>query len=158
MIDNPRQSYAGHGEVSAARPSARDGQVEFVDRIPSADEHNLLFQSVGWATYELEELEKALKGSLAGTVAESEGEIIAMGRVVGDGGKFFYLQDLVVVPHRQGEGIGRMVLDRLITQVETMAPVAPFIGVFATQEAVEMYRRFGLTEGFGGLTGMAKLG
>lgn len=44
-----------------------------------------------------------------------------MGRVVGDGGKFFYVQDLVVVPHRQGEGIGRMVLDRLITQVKNIA-------------------------------------
>lgn len=80
-----------------------------------------------------------------------------MGRVVGDGGKFFYLQDVVVVPSRQGEGIGRELTRRLITQIQELAPGSPFLGVFATPEGITLYQRFGFTHDFGDLKGMARI-
>ena len=78
-----------------------------------------------------------------------------MGRVVGDGGKFFYIQDLVVRPEHQGRGIGRRIVRRLVAAVEVAAPSSPFIGVFATPEAIPLYRELGMDGAFGGLTGMA---
>jgi ribosomal protein S18 acetylase RimI-like enzyme len=78
-----------------------------------------------------------------------------MGRVVGDGGKFFYIQDLAVRPEYQGRGIGRQIVCRLMSAIEIMAPGSPFIGVFATPEAIPLYRTLGLDGAFGSLTGMA---
>ena len=94
-------------------------------------------------------------GSLAGAVAVVGRRVVAMGRVAGDGGKFFYIQDVVVLPEFQGQGIGRRVVCRLVDLIDDIAPGSPFIGVFATPEAVPLYREIGLGQAFGGLTGMA---
>jgi ribosomal protein S18 acetylase RimI-like enzyme len=114
-----------------------------------------LFDSVGWVPYRVATIAAALEGSLFGTVALTDGEVVAMGRVVGDGGKFFYIQDLAVRPKYQGRGIGRRIVCRLVSRIEMMAPGSPFIGVFATPEAIPLYRTLGFDSAFGGLTGMA---
>ena len=127
----------------------------YEDRLPTAAEFGDLFDSVGWPRYEMQSITAALEGSLCGTVALAEGEIVAMGRVVGDGGKFFYIQDLIVRPDYQDRGIGRHVVCRLMAAIVKMAPGSAFIGVFATPEAIPLYRKLGLDNAFGGLTGMA---
>lgn len=128
-----------------------------IDRLPTIDEHRRLFDAVGWREYEPEALEASLRGSLAGCVAVVGGEAVAMGRVIGDGGQFFYVQDVAVVPSLQRRGIGQAVMDRLGEQIRALAPGAAFVGIFATPEAVALYRRMGWDDGFGGLTGMARL-
>ena len=134
-----------------AGPSA----VEYEDRLATVAEFGELFDSVGWPRYEAPSSAAALDGSLFGTVAMDEGEVVAMGRVVGDGGKFFYIQDLIVRPEYQGRGIGRQIVRRLTSMIEKKAPGSAFIGVFATPEAIPLYTRMGLDSAFGGLTGMA---
>lgn len=125
------------------------------DRLPTAAEFRELSDSVGWDPYGAATTAAALEGSLFGSVALVDDEVVAMGRVVGDGGKFFYIQDLIVRPEYQGRGIGRQIVCRLMSAIEMMAPGSPFIGVFATPEAVPLYRTLGLDCAFGGLTGMA---
>ena len=127
----------------------------YQDRLPTLAEFRDLFDSVGWVRYGATATAAALEGSLFGTVALADCKVVAMGRVVGDGGKFFYIQDLVVRPEYQGRGIGRQIVCRLMSAIEMMAPGSPFIGVFATPEAVPLYRKLGLDGAFGGLTGMA---
>ena len=127
----------------------------YQDRLPSVAEFGDLFDSVGWPRYEPASSSAALEGSLLGTVALADGQVVAMGRVVGDGGKFFYIQDLIVRPEYQGRGIGRHIVSRLLAAIQEMAPGAAFIGVFATPEAIPLYEKLGLDGAFGGLTGMA---
>ena len=134
--------------------SASNSEV-YQDRLPTVAEFHDLFDSVGWRRYGAAPSAAALEGSLFGTVALADSEVVAMGRVVGDGGKFFYIQDLIVRPEYQGQGIGRQIVRRLMDAIERMAPGSPFVGVFATPEAVPLYRKLGLDGGFGGLTGMA---
>jgi ribosomal protein S18 acetylase RimI-like enzyme len=129
--------------------------VVYQDRLPTVTEFRELFDSVEWLSYGPATTAAALAGSLCGAIALIDGEIVAMGRVVGDGGKFFYIQDVVVRPEHQGRGIGRNVVCRLLTEIERIAPGSPFVGVFATPEAIPLYRQLGLDDTFGGLTGMA---
>ena len=41
-----------------------------------------------------------------------------MGRIVGDGAVICYIQDLIVIPEYQGQGIGQMIIESLINYVE----------------------------------------
>ncbi len=143
------------GRATVCNVSASRESVVYEDRLPTAAEFHELFEAVGWPSYEPEAVPIALAGSLLGVVAHVDGEVAAMGRVVGDGGKFFYVQDVVVRPKYQGHGVGRETVTRLLDEIERIAPGAPFVGVFATPEAIPLYREMGLVSAFGGLTGMA---
>ena len=67
-----------------------------------------------------DELEKALKNSLYTITAMKDGKPVGMGRIVGDGAVICYIQDFVVKPDCQGEGIGRLMMERLIRYVEQL--------------------------------------
>lgn len=114
-------------------------------RIPSPEEHRGLAESVGWGgSFWWESMPAALAGSTAGAVVEDEGgEVVGMGRVVGDGAFYFYVQDVVVHPDHQGRGLGRLLVETLVEQVRTAAPGHCFVGLFATPEAESLYRSLG---------------
>ena len=66
-----------------------------------------------------------------------------MGRVVGDGAMFFYLQDIAVHPAAQGRGIGRRLVERLLARVRAEAPGPALVGLFATEPARPLYASLG---------------
>lgn len=128
--------------------------VQIIDRIPTAEEHRALFEAVGWQPYTTAETEHALAHTLAGVVAVAGSTTIGMGRVIGDGGKFFYIQDFAVHPDHQRGGVGQQMLDRLLSWITAHAPGEPFIGLFATAVAIPFYRRAGFAPHTDALTGM----
>ena len=85
----------------------------------------------------------AIPRSLHGVVVEEDGEAIGMGRVVGDGCIFFYIQDVAVLPERQGQGIGQMILTALVEWVEANAPEKSFLGLLAVKDTEPFYERCG---------------
>lgn len=62
-------------------------------------------------------LEQAINNSLINIVAYDNNVPIAMGRVVGDGIIYFYLQDICVIPTYQNRGIGKQIVTRIISQI-----------------------------------------
>ena len=61
---------------------------------------------------------QALEESVAGVVAlDDDGRAIGMGRVVGDGAMYSYVQDVVVAPEYQRRGIGTEMLRVLIDRI-----------------------------------------
>jgi GNAT superfamily N-acetyltransferase len=125
-----------------------------VDRVPTVAEHRALFEAVGWTVYAPEAAEVALRNSLFGVVALHGAQVIGSGRIVGDGGKFFYIQDFVVLPEHQGRGAGKRMMDRLMAWITANAPHEPFVGLFATGVAIPFYRRYGFDQHPAALTGM----
>lgn len=126
-----------------------------VDRVATVAEHRRLAGLVGWEdSFRWEAMPGSLAGSCCGTVVLDEaGAIVAMGRVVGDGAFFFYVQDVAVHPQHRRRGLGTMVVDRLRAQVTALAGGTAFLGLFSTPEAESLYQG----TGFGprpGLTGM----
>ena len=69
------------------------------------DEHMALWESAGWGSLDRELVENSLRGSYATFAVRDGGRIIAMARLIGDGGMAFFLKDLVVSPYYQGNFI-----------------------------------------------------
>jgi GNAT superfamily N-acetyltransferase len=131
--------------------------LEFFARVPSADEHRLLAESVGWTdAFAWEAMPASLSASVAGVVVLDGARPVGMGRVVGDGAFYFYVQDVVVVPAMQGKGIGKVIVESLVDQVERIAPPKSFIGLFAAGRAAALYERHGFAQ-HAGMTGMFRL-
>lgn len=91
------------------------------------DENNLtveqylhLRQLVRWKPLPVEQAQRALDNSLYVLAAYHDGELVGMGRLVGDGAVICYIQDLIVVPNIQTHGIGSMIIERLIAYAESI--------------------------------------
>lgn len=119
----------------------------FVNTVPTPEQHGELAVAVGWHdAFRWEAMAASLAGSVCGVVVHDEDDHpVAMGRVVGDGAFYFYVQDVVVHPDHQGQGLGRAVMQRLRDQVLATAGGDCFLGLFATPEAQKLY----VSEGFG---------
>ena len=67
-----------------------------------------LYQAVGWTNYtnQPQMLEQALSHSLATYIARDGEEIVGLVRLVGDGFSSVFVQDLIVLPSYQRQGIG----------------------------------------------------
>ena len=116
------------------------------NRLPTLVEYRQLCESVGWGhVMNFEAVKDALKQSVTGIVALDEtGHAIAMGRIVGDGAIYFYIQDIVVVPEHQNSGLGTAVLTEIFEYIKQTAPEKSFIGLFSVPEAVGFYKKFTL--------------
>lgn len=86
----------------------------------SVNEYLAIREKVNWKKLLPKQAELALANSLHVVGVYEENELIAMGRVVGDGAVICYIQDLIVVPEYQGMKIGSVVLEKLISFVEEL--------------------------------------
>ena len=86
---------------------------QFLNNHLQADDFIRLFAAAGWGDVPRDMVECALQNSYATFSVVSEGRVIAMGRLLGDGAMAFFLKDFVVEPAFQGKGIGRMLLSHM---------------------------------------------
>ena len=113
-------------------------------RVATPEEYRRLCEAVGWGdVMNFDAAARALPGSLYGVVAVDGGEVGGMGRVVGDGEIFFYVQDVAVLPSHQGRGAGRAILEALVGWVREHAPDKALLGLFASRGTEGFYRRHG---------------
>jgi len=121
---------------------------ELIDRVPTPDEHRRLAISVGWEdAFRWNAIPVSLVASRCGVIAiGSSGEIVGMGRAVGDGSCYFYLQDTAVHPDHHGHGLGQRITQRLLEQVRTLAGGDAFVGLFSTDQGRTLYRRAGFSD------------
>lgn len=123
-------------------------------RVPTFDEYTRLCTAVGWKEFmNFEVADKSLSQSIFGVVVERKGEAIGMGRIVGDGQIYFYIQDVAVDPDHQGHGVGRRIMEALMNYLKENAPEKAFVGLFASHGKEAFYRQFGLND-HEGMTGM----
>ena len=75
-----------------------------------------LYASVGWSNYtnHPRRLEQAFHQSLFVMAAYDDEELVGLIRVVGDGLTIVFIQDLLVYPHYQRQGIGRSLLEQTL--------------------------------------------
>jgi len=87
--------------------------LRWIENNRDADVYLSLRKAVNWKLLSKEQAEKALQNSLYILTAYENEEPIGMGRIVGDGAVICYVQDLIVIPEKQSDGIGGMILERL---------------------------------------------
>jgi GNAT superfamily N-acetyltransferase len=124
------------------------------ERTPTPDEYRRICCAVGWeAAMNFDAAPAAVERSLHAVVALAGETAVGMGRIVGDGSIYFYVQDVAVVPEHQGNGLGATIVGALVDWVRANAPAQAFLGVFAAAGTEPFYRRLGF-EAHAGLTGM----
>ncbi|MEM7736386.1 MAG: GNAT family N-acetyltransferase [Deinococcota bacterium] len=115
----------------------------FHERPPSKAEYINLYQAVGWEKFLAQDhVETLLERSLHHVVALHAETLVGMGRVVGDGAMFFYIQDVAVHPAHQHRGIGQGVTERLVNWCKHNAPPMAFVGLFCAERSKAFYETF----------------
>lgn len=127
--------------------------LNLVERTPSRAEYEMLARAVRWDhLVDFSLTERALNASIYCVVAEREGEPIGMARIVGDGVTSFYVQDVIVHPRAQGEGIGDALMQAVFDWVKANAPPRAMIRLFTAEPMQGFYRRMGFDTPIVGLT------
>ena len=116
-----------------------------------ADDFLRLKVATGFRDRPFEQVEKALKNNLFDVTAVYNGEVIGMGRLVGDGVMYWYLQEIIVLPQFQGKGIGTEIVNRLLEYIEENTTPGTFASVGLTAAAGKdtFYERFGFSKSLG---------
>ena len=78
-----------------------------------------LYQAVGWTNYtnQLQMLAQALSHSLATYLARDGEKIVGLARLVGDGFSSVFVQDLIVLPSYQRQGIGSNLMKEALAEL-----------------------------------------
>ena len=117
-----------------------------VERNPTLEEYQRLRRAVGWEDVETKAIEVGLQNSLFSVCVVLENEVIGCGRVIGDGGIYFYIQDIIVLPEFQGKRIGRRIMDAVMEYLEAHARNGAFVGLMAARGVSKFYERYGFKE------------
>ena len=90
--------------------------LECKQEIPEMTDLLALYSSVGWTNYTNNPamLEEAVKASLWQLAVYDEEELVAYIRLVGDGHSVIFVQDLLVRPDQQRQGIGTKLLEEAL--------------------------------------------
>lgn len=78
--------------------------------------------------------------------SSEHGKVIGCGRVVGDGGIYFYVQDVMILPAYQKQGLGRRIMDAIMAYISAHARSNSFIGLMAADGVAPFYYRYGFGE------------
>ncbi|KAK4211841.1 putative Gcn5-related n-acetyltransferase [Rhypophila decipiens] len=78
---------------------------------------------------------------------EAPGNAVAMGRIVGDGGWYFLIADMAVLPNHQRKGLGDAVLKHLLAYIRINAPEGdPCVILSADPPGIKLYKKNGFIE------------
>jgi GNAT superfamily N-acetyltransferase len=116
--------------------------------VPTSTDYLRLRQESGLTPCTREQADRALPGSWAAchVVDVRTGATVGMGRLIGDGGWYFHVVDMAVLPAHQRRGIGDRMLTWLLDQVREQAPPDAFVSLMADPPGRRLYARHGFTE------------
>ena len=102
-----------------------------------------LYQAVGWTNYthQPEMLEQALSHSLVIYVALDGDAVVGLIRLIGDGLSSVFVQDLIVLPSYQRQGIGRSLMKEALEDYKDAYQVQ--LVTEQTEKNVGFYRSLG---------------
>ncbi len=69
--------------------------------------------------------------------------VVGMGRVVGDGGLFFQVVDIAVLPAYQGQGLGKRIMAAITDWLRANVPESGYVSLLADGEAQRLYAQYG---------------
>jgi len=130
-----------------------------VDGPPTSEDYLDLRLRAGLSPKREDQAASALPGSWAAchVLHESQDRPVAMGRVIGDGGWYFHVVDMAVLPDHQRRGLGSAVLTYLLEQIRARAPKDAFVSLLADPPGRRLYARHGFVESAPDSIGMALL-
>jgi len=99
----------------------------------------------GFADIPVEHAKRALDGGLINVSAIYGDQLIGMGRMVGDGAMYWYLQEIIVLPEFQKQGVGAKIVNHLVDYAVSHSTTGKFttIGGVSAKGKEDFYRKLG---------------
>ena len=111
-----------------------------------SDEILPLYTQVGWTAYteNMPALERGSKSSLLVLAAYENSELLGIVRAVGDGATVVWVQDLLVYPEKQRQGVGTALLRAVLDRFSDVRQIQ--LATDNTPKNVAFYRSLGFLE------------
>ncbi len=123
--------------------SALDAQYSLLEGAPSQADYLRLRVAAGLSQKSAVGAARGLPNTIFGVTIDAHGQIVGMGRIIGDGGLFYQVVDIAVEPGHQGRGLGRQIVGRLVEYLQANAPAGAYVSLIADGEAARLYAQFG---------------
>ena len=123
--------------------------------IPDVATYLALRRAGGLSRFSPEAAVEGLGGTLFGVLVKDHFDTVGMGRLVGDGGCFVQVVDIVVLPSYQGRGLGRAMMAALMDFVHEALPPSVYVSLMADVPADRLYEEFGFAHTAPATVGMA---
>lgn len=110
-----------------------------------ADEIRELYQANGWVAYtkNMTVLQRGFEHSLLVLAAWENSELVGILRAVGDGETIVFIQDILVLPKKQRQGIGTSLMKALLNRFPNVRQIE--LMTDDTPATVAFYRSLGFT-------------
>lgn len=109
---------------------------------PSIEEFLNLRDKIGWGELDFNLAKASLNNSLFHVIVRNKSQLIGMGRVVGDGAMYFYIQDVIVDPSYQNSGVGTALMEQIENYLSVAAKKGATIGLLAAKGKEAFYVRY----------------
>ena len=111
-------------------------------------DYNRLRNLVGWGAISPKQAQKGLDNSAYLVAAKLDNRAVGTARLIYDGGCSAFIVDVIVSPEYQGHGIGRCMLEMIMTYLKTSVEEGEmiFVGLMAAKGKEGFYKQFGFIE------------
>lgn len=124
-----------------------------IEEPPPVADYMRLRQICGLSRKSRAAAEIGLANSLYGVhLVDDHGAVIAMGRVIGDGGCFFQVVDIAVAPEYQKRGLSRRIMDAICAFIDRTTDDTAFVNLFADVDY--LYQKYGFVAAAPRMIGM----
>jgi GNAT superfamily N-acetyltransferase len=87
-------------------------------------------------------------------VHEATGTTVGMGRCISDGGWYFHVIDVAVLPEHQRKGLGDMIVSAIMEKIRRESAPGAYVNLLADPPGRNLYKRHGFVETAPGEVGM----
>jgi ribosomal protein S18 acetylase RimI-like enzyme len=114
---------------------------------PTVDDYLRLRRDGGLTEPTRDQIKRGIDGAWAAVhaVHQPTGETVGMGRVISDGGTYFHIIDMAVLPAHQRRGIGDAILEALLGAIGRASPEAQ-VNLLGDPPGWKLYKRHGFIE------------
>lgn len=135
-------------DAPAPHPTGLPEGYRLLRGAPAAQEYMDLRADAGLTPRSPDQAVGALRASWAWTTIRwtPDGSLAAMGRVIGDGTWYFHIADVATAPQHRRRGLGRTVMEDLVSRIDAAAPPHPYITLMADPPGQSLYRSLGFVD------------
>lgn len=116
---------------------------QLIERTPTVAEYNRVREAAGLSSRDPVAAERGLANTLFAACVVHEDTVVGIGRVIGDGGLFYDVVDIAVVPEHQKHGVGKLIMTALMGYIDAHALPTSVICLMANKGVAPFYKRFG---------------
>lgn len=118
-------------------------QIRITTNTLNTKEYQSIRATTGWAFHNDKAIDKALQNDLFSICAYDKDKLVGIGRVIGDGAIYFYLQDIIVIPAYQKQGIGKVLMKNIENYLSIHTNENSFVGLMAADGVKSFYEKYG---------------